>query len=158
MGQLPRGRVHMVIVAEEADEHIQGLIRRMHGKYGNQGLSIVLINGTKGYTRWNASGVLSPAEEAESLRTLVVEHLKLPVTFLVEDVPFQVIPDGRKQYGRTQWQTRLPASTSIIGRDGNLDMAFFWAAESEIEAYVKRAIEKSSHGPVQAGVETKTAE
>jgi hypothetical protein len=140
MGELPRGDVHLVISTDEVDARLHGLIRRMQDKYGKQGLSVVVVSGTKGFTRWNASGVLTPAEEAESLRTLMVDHLKLPVTFVVEDVPFRTIPDGRKVYGRTQWHTRLPAAASLIGRNGNLVMGFLWVGESEIEAYIERAL------------------
>lgn len=140
-GQLPQGKVYLVMIMSEIDDYSQGYIRRLHERYAKQGLSIIVVSGTKGYTAWNSSGVLTPAEEAESLRKLAYDHLKLPITLMVEDVPFQLIPDGRKNYGVTQWYSRLPVGSAIINRDGTLEMGFLFSNPGEVEAYLKRALQ-----------------
>ena len=144
LGQLPRGTVYFVMVVPEIRPREHGLIRRLHERYGKRGLSIVVISGTKGYTSWNASGVLTPSEEATSLRTFTFDHLKLPVTLMVEPVPSQANADGRMVYAPTQWYARLPVVSSIINHDGTLEMGFFLLMQGEVEAYLERALQRAA--------------
>ena len=137
-GLLPRDTVHLVMFLPEVNLQ-RGILQRLHDKYGTQGLRITVVCGTKGYTQWNRSGVLSPAEEGESLRQ-ATEQMRLPVSLVVEEVPYTFLPDGRRNGGTTQWQMRTPAGAMLVDRAGVLNMGFFWAAESVMDAYIQRAL------------------
>jgi hypothetical protein len=77
------------------DFRLQGVIRRLHAKYGDS-LDIALLTRTAGFI--GDSPPLEPAAEADSLRVLYQDVQHLPVTVAVGETPFHRLPapDGRR--------------------------------------------------------------
>jgi hypothetical protein len=88
------GRVSLLIeVNGNPDLKLASLVNRLHAAYADS-LSIVLIARTVGFV--GDSPPLEAAAEADSLRALYQDVLKLPVTVGVAVTPFHRLPDGRR--------------------------------------------------------------
>lgn len=150
VGQLPRGTAHLVFISNgQAPMMFMGVIKRLHQKYSSRGLNITFVLATLGYTHWNNSGVYTPSEEAESLREMLFDQLRLPTSLVVEELSVGNMPDGRKTYGPMQWHERTPALVLLIDRNGVLQMAFGqFTPEAAYEAYIERLLGKSGQDSV----------
>jgi len=139
-GQLPRGAPQLVFITHAGHPLMMlGMVRRLQDKYGPLGLKITYVMATLGYTSWNGSGVYTPSQEVESIRELLFQQLRLPVSLVVEELSVDHRLDGRKRSGPMQWYARTPALTLLIDGDGVLRMGFDqYTPEAVIDAHVGR--------------------
>ncbi len=97
-----------------------GFLRRLLATYGSQGLELVVVEHTFGVAA--GLGAVPPEQEAPAIRQFYQEQLKLPVTVIVDTMPYRYFHDGRRLNGYTAWQRhyvpfQLPAYEGVDGRD-----------------------------------------
>jgi len=126
------------------------MLGRLHRQYYDQGLRIVLVAKTAGYSP--ASPPQGPDEEGESIRRYFHEYLKLPFPILVETTPVTRKPDGRRVNGKTEFESAYhQAGTVLINRSGTIEFVsnvdiggaqFLVASEAVLEAFIQRTLSK----------------
>lgn len=136
-------------------ESYLAMLKRLHEKYYNAGLDIVLVTKTNGYA-WD-SPPLDPEEEAKVIAWYYRDYLKLPFRIMVEKTEFVRVPDGRLislSGGRPDFMTShfigkrrsyLNLGTGyIVGRNGTVVSYFTRSSASGeplADAIVKRHVE-----------------
>jgi hypothetical protein len=68
-------------------------LKRLHSKFGERGLEIVMVASTSGYYR---NQLVQPPEESDSAGGYFAEFLKLPGVVAVSESEFRRVPDGRR--------------------------------------------------------------
>lgn len=153
------GRVTIVGYTENLGEGFiepyLATLRRLHDKYHDSGLDIMLIAQTKGFA-WR-SPPLDSAEEAKLIGWYYREHLKLPFTILVAVADFGRLEDGRitrrppsslpsigvYRYWRPHWWYIVARDGTITGRingRSSVHQQEFW-----LEAVIRRELDIQSH-------------
>ncbi len=117
-------------------------IRRALDKYGSSGLDVTIIVPTAGYTRWSDSPPQTPEEEAESVRQYYQDILKVPVSVVVEELPFTRKPDGRRVNERSKFLTMYHESISILTDRAGRVVGMNFVSEGELNAYIRRALRR----------------
>ncbi len=140
------GQVTLLVTVESACGGLcfpmYATLRRLHDKYGHQGMSIVLMATTKGYFRNRPQP--KPADEAERMRRYWFDFLQLPGVLAVEETAFTRRPDGRRlnetpsnlqNYGDSR-------SAILIGKDGIVRAAEELGPEREriLDAAIAKAL------------------
>jgi hypothetical protein len=103
---------------------IRTYLRRWAEQYDSLGFALTLIDGTRGYAA--LSGVLAPADEADSLNWYYRTYLHLPVRLgVVQRVVVKKIaqPDGRRWYADTTAFGRM-LGTNPYNQDHQFAMLF----------------------------------
>jgi len=118
------------------------IIRRLHKKYGDA-LNMTVMARTEGYI--HDSSPLTPAQEADSLRSYYHDFLKLPVTVGVEEMPFQRLPDGRRVNTATAMdQIQLYGfGPLLVDQSGNL-VILGERSQAALEAFIDKALHNST--------------
>lgn len=126
--RLPRsGRVTVIFTSApetSGDQYyILNLLKRLHEKFGERDLDIILLTVLKGHFRWQI--MESKEQELEALRKYYLEYLKLPVILAVDELRFSKRFDGARIpeeiVWRRPWPTQFAINTGIaIGRDGEI--------------------------------------
>jgi hypothetical protein len=143
------GRVTLVSVVEKGNGSLDAWLeklRRLHKKYGSQGLDIVLVLGTKGYS-WSSPPQLAE-DEAKTDAWYYRGYFKLPFTVVVEKTPFTTQPDGRRVAGSIAFSDAYTPLTwkVLIGRDGKIiTNGFDFDYDAQLDAYVQKAL--AAHVP-----------
>lgn len=158
LGPAP-GRVTVVGYIEGLGEGVMepylATLRRLHEKYHDSGLDIILIAQTQGFA-WR-SPPLDTAEEAKLIGWYYREHLKLPFTIFVAVADFGRLSDGRitrkpsrsfpqigvYRYWRPHWGY-------IVARDGTIADQInrtrrVHESEARLEAIIRRELDIQSH-------------
>ncbi len=123
------GRVTLVAYIDKLGnglfEPYLATLRRLHEKYHDRGLDIILIAQTKGYA-WE-SPPLDSTQEAKLIGWYYREHLKLPFTVFVSKADFGRLSDGRITRGRSKEKPTIgvyrywrPWWWYIVARDGTI--------------------------------------
>jgi len=124
-------------------------LRRMHERYHDRGLDIVLVARTAGYA-W-ASPPLVAEAEANLFEWYYREHLKLPFSVLVEETSFGKRPDGRRVAQKTPFQSKwdpIEPNGYIVGRTGIVKAVNYgFHSEAELEGYLLRELAEPVQGP-----------
>jgi hypothetical protein len=150
-----RGRVTIVVYPERLGQgfiepHLATL-RRLHEKYHDRGLDIMLVAQTQGFA-WG-SPPLDSAAEAKLIGWYYREHLKLPFTVFVTPAEFERLSDGRfkrnpsksipkigvHRYWRPWWGYIVARDGTIAGHINRTEMAH--EREAMIEAHVRRELD-----------------
>jgi hypothetical protein len=115
-------------------------LRRLYDKYHDDGLEIVLLLRTEGYS-W-ASPPLSPADEAKTIAWYYRKHLGLPFTIVVDETPFTTKPDGRRVAGSVPFVKEYAGGATLVGRDGRIRVAgaLFNTKEPVLDAFIEQAL------------------
>ncbi len=91
------GKMSLIIhVSHTCGERCFGLytlMRQLIAKYGNE-LDITFVTETRGFAA--GTGPLEPKDEAKKASSYFLDFLKLPVAVLVDETPWETIPDGRR--------------------------------------------------------------
>lgn len=136
------GKVTLVVRASKGDGLMSGtmaMFKRLYDRYHEQGLDIVLVLRTQGYS-WS-SPPQSPADEAKTIAWYYRDYLKLPFTVVVEETPFTRQPDGRRVDGRTPFDSLYMGRTTIVGRDGTIfTNSVGTESESQYETFISMAL------------------
>jgi hypothetical protein len=115
------------------------MLQRLYNKYHAQGLEIVLVFKTQGYS-WS-SPPQSAADEAKTIAWYYTEHLKVPFTLVVEETPFTKLPDGRRTPGQVAFQQKYRPTQAIIGRDGRIYTSWIGlGSERQMEVFIEQAL------------------
>lgn len=115
------------------------LLNRLYQRYSAQGLDITLIAKISGYTR---RGTIEPGAEVDSIRSYFLRQLNLPVSLLIQETPYTVLPDGRRSYGRPPFAMQYEdAGLVLVDRQRTIR----WSAsgigsEAILKAYIERAL------------------
>jgi hypothetical protein len=139
------GHVTLVVMLNKGNgimDARSAMVRRLHKKYGTQGLDIVGLVRTNGYS-WS-SPPQSPEAEAKVDAWYFLDYLKLPITLVVEQTPFTTQPDGRRVVaGPNRFSAAYPmVNFLLIGRDGRIiSTSFGFGSDAELDAYIHKALE-----------------
>jgi hypothetical protein len=115
------------------------ILQRLYDKYHAQGLEIVLVFKTQGYS-WS-SPPQSAADEAKTIAWYYTDYLKLPFTLVVDETPFTRLPDGRREPGTIAFQRQYPTLQAIIGRDGRIYTTWIGLrSERQMEVFIEQAL------------------
>jgi hypothetical protein len=115
----------------------EAMYKRLYDRYGKDGLEIVLVVNTNGYS-WS-SPPQSPADEAKTIAWYFRDYLKIPVTVVVNTSQFTTSKDGR----------RVPASPlhdaggpfGLVGRDGKMFTVWIGTeSEAALDTYIQAAL------------------
>lgn len=141
------GRVTILVKSRVGDGRMDRRLasyKRLHEKYADHGLDIVLVLHTSGFL-W-ASPPLSTEEEARIIAWYYRDHFDLPFKVVVEETQFIKRADGRRMGERALFDRMYEpifATGVIVGRDGNvstLNMGFH--SEAALEAFIVRELGK----------------
>lgn len=69
------------------------VLRQLMAKYGDE-LDVTFVTETRGFAA--GTGPLEPADEAKKAASYFLDFLKFPVAVLVDETPWEKIPDGRR--------------------------------------------------------------
>ena len=94
-----RGAVSILLFFYGPSYSMFATVRRLHERYGAQGVNIVFMTTTRGYFRELPMPV--PAVESDSLGHYVRGFLNLPVSLAAETTRFSHIADGRRRNEET---------------------------------------------------------
>lgn len=138
------GRVTLIMSLSRGDgimDRRGAMMRRLSKKYGAQGLDIVGVVRTEGYS-WS-SPPQTPDAEAKVDAWYFLDYLKLPITLVVEQTPFTTQPDGRRVVaGPDRLSARYPMTPAmLVGRDGRIiTTSVGLNTDAEFEAYIEKAL------------------
>jgi hypothetical protein len=136
------GRVTLVVRASKGSGFMSAnmaMYKRLYDRYHDQGLDIVLVLRTEGYS-WS-SPPQSPEDEAKTIAWYYRGYLNLPFTVVVEETPFTRQPDGRRVNEPTPFDTLYLGRSTIVGRDGTIfTMAIGTASESQYNTFISMAL------------------
>lgn len=124
------------------------LLRRMYERYHDQGLEIVLVGRTQGFT-W-ASPPLEAGAEADVIGWYYRDYLKLPFPVLVEESTFGQLRDGRRVRAHSSFSLtfddRIRVGTGyLVARDGtviSLNMQLKY--DPQLEGLIRRELARST--------------
>jgi hypothetical protein len=132
----------LVVRAQKGDGLIDGqvaMFQRMHDKYAAQGLDIILMLRTEGYS-WS-SPPQTPSDEAKTDAWYYLEYLKVPFTVAVDETPFTKQEDGRLVPGRIAFEQQYVLPEVLIGRDGRIYSLWLgFESETQLDAFVRQAL------------------
>jgi hypothetical protein len=124
------------------DAYIASLLR-LYNKYHAQGLEIVLVLKTQGYS-WS-SPPQSAADEAKTDAWYYLDHFGLPFTVVVDETPFTKKPDGRRVAGQIAFEQDYVMRHALIGRDGRIrTIGYGLTSESMEDAFIRQALDVDS--------------
>jgi len=115
------GKVTLLLEVPKGDGTMgkeMAMLRRLYTRYASQGLEIVLVEKTLGYS-WS-SPPQTPEQEAASDAWYYLQYLKLPFTLIVDETPFKHLPDGRRVNGVIPFEEQYRNQPIIVGRDGKI--------------------------------------
>ncbi len=151
--RLPRqGRTTIVFISDPElggnDYYRFNLMRRLHEKYHQRGLDILVVTRLKGHFRYAITE--SKEEELELLRQYYLDHLKLPITLAIDDVRYSKRFDGMRIAEEVPWRrTWLMLSGTdgvVVGSDGkffSIEINFRWWDRAF--QVVEQALEKAGN-------------
>ncbi len=117
------------------------LLNRLYQRYSAQGLDITLIAKAVGFTR---RGVIAPDDEVDSIRSYFLSQLNLPVTLLIQQTPYTILPDGRRSNERSPFAVQYEdAALVLVDRHRIIHWttpSFHIGQEAILKAYVQRAL------------------
>jgi len=93
------GHLSLLIFFSGPDYELFSVLRRLHDRYGTQGLDFVFMSTTQGYFR--DMPMPSATVEADSIGSYGHHFVQLPGPVAVEVTDFSYIPDGRRQNTET---------------------------------------------------------
>jgi hypothetical protein len=136
------GKVTLVMLVKKGNGSLNSQVeqlRRFYNKYASQGLDIVLVVGTQGYS-WS-SPPQSASDEAKTDAWYYREYFKLPFTVVVQKTPFTTQPDGRRGAGKIAFKTTYFSRRALIGRDGRfITMVSGNESEAMLDALIQKAL------------------
>jgi hypothetical protein len=140
------GRVTLVMMGQKGNGTMSSylaMLRRLVNRYSAQGLDVVLVAKTDGYS-W-ASPPQTPEAEANTDAWYFLNYLKLPVTLVVDETPFTRDDVGRRQDQLIDFQKHYPLNWGLVGRDGRIrSLSAGLFNDKMMEALVRKALADST--------------
>jgi len=136
------GKVTLLVEVEKGSGLPDGrtsMLRRLHDKYASQGLDIVIIERTQGFS-WS-SPPQTPSDEAASDAWYYLDYLKLPFTLVVQETPFKHRPDGRLVPGNIPFEQQYMTRQILVGRDQKVFTQWIgFESETQLDMMVRMAL------------------